>query len=190
MLMSTSKADAQRAALTLEKFLSNKVDANVRAGVVESINKLKEQEFDKDTATAKRIVIGIRESIAFHTTAGTWPTASKPFMKDVLTACLFKIVKEKETVGIHTTSNIIGDERDEVSCVRKQVKDLLDTYAPVEVVMVIFCANTQWSALQCRHQTWYPGDLNKTEGAKDIVEAMVWRDSARQGVKKGKEDTQ
>ena len=39
MLMSISKADAQRAALILTRFLSNKVNANVRAVVVKSITK-------------------------------------------------------------------------------------------------------------------------------------------------------
>ena len=120
----------------------------MRAVVLKNIAKSTEQEVDKETATANRIVDGIRESIAFHTKDGTRPTSSETFVSNVLTGCLFNIVKEKEAVGVHAISNILCVERDEVSRVRKKVKDLLDTYAPVEVVMVIFCANTQWSALQ------------------------------------------
>ena len=68
-------------------------------------------------------------------------------MSNVLTGCLFDIVKEKEAVGVHAVSNILCVERDEVSRVRKKVKDLLDTYAPVEVAMTICRSNPQRSAL-------------------------------------------
>mmetsp|Transcript_6526 Transcript_6526/g.10388 ORF Transcript_6526/g.10388 Transcript_6526/m.10388 type:complete len:130 (+) Transcript_6526:158-547(+) len=88
MLMSISKADAQRAALILTRFLSNKVNANVRAVVLKNIAKSTEQEVDKETATANRIVDGIRESIAFHTKDGTRPTSSETFVSNILTGCL------------------------------------------------------------------------------------------------------
>ena len=69
------------------------------------------------------------------------------FVSNVLIGCLFDIVEEKESVGVHAISNILCVERDEVSRVRKKVKDLLDTYAPVEVAMTICRSNPQRSAL-------------------------------------------
>ena len=89
----------------------------------------------EQASATKLIVDGIRESIAFNTNTDTHPTASETYVKNVMTACLFTIVEEKETVSYREISKISGVRWDYVSLVAKNMDDLLVTNSPVKAIV-------------------------------------------------------
>ena len=89
-LLATSHGDPKRAASVISNFLNNKTNTKVREAFT-GIKSIKHGETGK---TKDLIIDGIRESIKLHTSGrGSRTTVEETFVKNVVTAAVFKLVK-------------------------------------------------------------------------------------------------
>ena len=73
--------------------------------------------------------------LIFYTNNSTRPVASETYVKELIHASLFKIVKEKEPVSYHEISNIIGASWRHVALVSKNVNDSQFANLPVKALI-------------------------------------------------------
>jgi len=130
MLFAISKGDINRAGMMLSKFLCDKSNEHLKDMVFQAIKSKNEYSNLSDF-----ILAGIKDSISHHSLGdGTRAIAAETFVKNVVVACLFRIVKD----GAHFTnaalSKAIGVTFHQVTIARTQVQKLLETNSIVSTL--------------------------------------------------------
>ena len=85
---------------------------------MDTVMKLISEESEEAFSTKLIIEMeGIRDKVLFHTTGGTLTIATKMFMENILTACLFMIVKGKKDVSNVYLHQTLGTTPHQISLV-------------------------------------------------------------------------
>ena len=101
-----------QAAVTISRILLRDASKRVKDTVIKLISEESEEAFQ-----TKLITVGIRDNVLFHTTGGTHTIATKMFMENILTACLFMIVKGKKDVSNVYLHQTLGTTPHQISLV-------------------------------------------------------------------------
>ena len=87
---------------------------------------LKELCPPKSGPTCQDLVIqGIKECVQHHSSRGTKTSVVKTLMKNISTACLFKIKKDKINVSNGTLQKLLGISKRQLTGAKSRLKDIL-----------------------------------------------------------------
>ena len=115
----------------ISNFLNNKTNTKVR----EAFSEIIPVKHVKAGKTKDLIIDGIQESITLHTKArGSRTIAKETFVKNAVTAAVFKLVKEKKVVTNTQLNSLLGTTSHQVSIARNQVKDVIKNNATTKAL--------------------------------------------------------
>lgn len=117
---SIAKCNPDRAAIMISKLLNDKSNAELKDIVLKSIT---------DDDLNSLIFGGIKESLAHHSKCGRGSRTSseETFVKNVMSACLFKIVKEnRKDISTGELASSIGISWQQAQTAREKAKDMID----------------------------------------------------------------
>ena len=115
MILSISHGNAKRAAETVFRWLQKDENVVVSDTVENMIGN-----------THKLVLQGIHASIQSQTRVkGSRNRAAETFVNNVVAACLFTIVKEKNDVGDNDLKKLLGISVNQITLARKTIQDLM-----------------------------------------------------------------
>lgn len=121
VLVAVSRGDTTRAGEAIGRILSDSTNSDMREVALKFVTK-KEDEHLK---LCKLLVDGIKDSNAHHNAIGSRTKAAETFVKNNVTACVFKIVKDKHEISNGSIMSCLGVSNRQVKYARRQVKDIL-----------------------------------------------------------------
>ena len=127
ILMAMSRGNLHRAAAVLSHFLSSNNNQPVRDFLLQSLAVPIIDKAAQEKLTWQDLIIGgVRGSLSHHTVSlGTRTITTKTFVKNMISACVFKIVKEGVSISTEELSGLIGVHWRQVSACRDKVASLM-----------------------------------------------------------------
>lgn len=188
IIFAISRGNPDRAGKAISRFLGDKSNVQLKTTVLEDLG-----EEDEVVTTNNLVLDGIKDSIAHHTKGigGTRMAAAETFIKNVVAACLFRIVKDKAKVSNSAMRSMIGTSWNQVKLARVQVQNLLNNNAIIaplkrnirkdcirkklEPYVFDFLQRDEYTTLNNRKKGGLVALLDPRTGEEVTVHRRIWR---------------
>ena len=122
MVIAITRGDEKRAANAFTQLLSESVNSHVREDILGQLS----QAEDKKNSLHQLIMDSIGDTVAHHTKGrGTRTIVAETLVKNIASACVYKIVKEKLDVKDSDLSKALGIDARQFSTARTTVENMI-----------------------------------------------------------------